>query len=166
MRRDRPVRDVPRTASVVPMAPSTPSDSIATPSAAVTGDLGEPRGGGSADRPSRLRRLASSRPSNRSRLHSSSHKPSSEPAARRDRRDLHRTLIPGDGIGPELADAAGSVLEATGIAFDWDVQEAGEADDRQRRTPLPPDRVIKSIRTNGVALKGPIATPVGRDSAR
>jgi isocitrate dehydrogenase (NAD+) len=70
------------------------------------------------------------------------------------------TLIPGDGIGPELAEAATSVLEATGIAFDWDVQEAGEATIASEGTPLP-DRVIKSIRTNGVALKGPITTPVG-----
>jgi isocitrate dehydrogenase (NAD+) len=70
------------------------------------------------------------------------------------------TLIPGDGIGPELAEAARSVLEATGIAFDWDVQEAGEATIASEGTPLP-DRVIESIRTNGVALKGPITTPVG-----
>ena len=70
------------------------------------------------------------------------------------------TLIPGDGIGPELADAARTVLEATGIGFDWDVQEAGEATIATEGTPLP-DRVIESIRANGVALKGPITTPVG-----
>jgi isocitrate dehydrogenase (NAD+) len=70
------------------------------------------------------------------------------------------TLIPGDGIGPELADAAREVLGATGIGFDWDVQEAGEATIASEGTPLP-DRVIESIRTNGVALKGPITTPVG-----
>ena len=70
------------------------------------------------------------------------------------------TLIPGDGIGPELADAARTVLEATGIGFDWDVQEAGEATIATAGTPLP-DRVIESIRANGVALKGPITTPVG-----
>ncbi len=70
------------------------------------------------------------------------------------------TLIPGDGIGPELADAARKVLEATGIGFDWDVQEAGEATIASEGTPLP-DRVIESIRANGVALKGPITTPVG-----
>ena len=70
------------------------------------------------------------------------------------------TLIPGDGIGPELAEAAKRVLEATGIAFDWDVQEAGEATIASEGTPLP-DRVIESIRANGVALKGPITTPVG-----
>jgi isocitrate dehydrogenase (NAD+) len=70
------------------------------------------------------------------------------------------TLIPGDGIGPELAEAARGVLEATGIAFTWDVQEAGEATIGSEGTPLP-DRVIDSIRANGVALKGPITTPVG-----
>jgi isocitrate dehydrogenase (NAD+) len=70
------------------------------------------------------------------------------------------TLIPGDGIGPELADATRGVLEATGIAFRWDVQEAGEATIASEGTPLP-DRVIDSIRANGVALKGPITTPVG-----
>src|SRR6187397_3503939 len=70
------------------------------------------------------------------------------------------TLIPGDGIGPELADAARTVLEATGVGFDWDVQEAGEATIATEGTPLP-ERVIESIRANGVALKGPITTPVG-----
>jgi isocitrate dehydrogenase (NAD+) len=70
------------------------------------------------------------------------------------------TLIPGDGIGPELAHAARGVLEATGIGFDWDVQEAGEATIASEGTPLP-DRVIESIRRNGVAIKGPITTPVG-----
>jgi isocitrate dehydrogenase (NAD+) len=70
------------------------------------------------------------------------------------------TLIPGDGIGPELADAATRVLEATGISFEWDRQEAGEGTIASEGTPLP-DRVIESIRTNGVAIKGPITTPVG-----
>ncbi len=70
------------------------------------------------------------------------------------------TLIPGDGIGPELAEATRSVLEATGIDFEWDVQEAGEATIAREGTPLP-DRVIESIRKNGVAIKGPITTPVG-----
>jgi isocitrate dehydrogenase (NAD+) len=70
------------------------------------------------------------------------------------------TLIPGDGIGPELADATKVVLEATGIGFDWDVQEAGEATIASEGTPLP-DRVLASIRANGVGLKGPITTPVG-----
>ena len=70
------------------------------------------------------------------------------------------TLIPGDGIGPELAEAARVVLGATGIGFDWDVQSAGEATIATEGTPLP-DRVIESIRRNGIALKGPITTPVG-----
>ena len=70
------------------------------------------------------------------------------------------TLIPGDGIGPELAEAAKAVLEATGIGFDWDVQQAGEATIATEGTPLP-ERVIESIRRNGVAIKGPITTPVG-----
>ncbi len=70
------------------------------------------------------------------------------------------TLIPGDGIGPELAEATRGVLEATGIGFDWDVQEAGEATIATEGTPLP-DRVVESIRRNGIAIKGPITTPVG-----
>jgi isocitrate dehydrogenase (NAD+) len=70
------------------------------------------------------------------------------------------TLIPGDGIGPELAEATRGVLESTGIGFDWDVQEAGEATIATEGTPLP-DRVIESIRRNGIAIKGPITTPVG-----
>jgi isocitrate dehydrogenase (NAD+) len=70
------------------------------------------------------------------------------------------TLIPGDGIGPELAEAAKAVLEATGIGFSWDVQQAGEATIASEGTPLP-DRVLESIRRNGVAIKGPITTPVG-----
>jgi isocitrate dehydrogenase (NAD+) len=70
------------------------------------------------------------------------------------------TLIPGDGIGPELADATVRVLEATGLGFEWDLQSAGEATIASEGTPLP-DRVIDSIRRNGVAIKGPITTPVG-----
>jgi isocitrate dehydrogenase (NAD+) len=70
------------------------------------------------------------------------------------------TLIPGDGIGPELADATRHVLEATGIAFEWDVQQAGEATIATEGTPLP-ERVIESIRRTGIAIKGPITTPVG-----
>ncbi len=73
----------------------------------------------------------------------------------------HRvTLIPGDGIGPELAEATRRVLDATGVAFDWEVVEAGEATIATKGTPLPDD-VLDSIRKNKVALKGPITTPVG-----
>jgi isocitrate dehydrogenase (NAD+) len=73
----------------------------------------------------------------------------------------HRvTLIPGDGIGPELAEATRGVLEATGVGFDWEVVDAGEAVMERYGTPLP-DHVLESIRRNRVALKGPITTPVG-----
>jgi isocitrate dehydrogenase (NAD+) len=74
----------------------------------------------------------------------------------------HRvTLIPGDGIGPELTEATRRVLEATGVEFDWDVQHAGaDVMDQHGGNPLP-EHVLDSIRANGVALKGPITTPVG-----
>jgi isocitrate dehydrogenase (NAD+) len=73
----------------------------------------------------------------------------------------HRiTLIPGDGIGPELAEATRRVLDATGIGFEWEVQDAGEATIATEGTPLP-ERVLESIRRNKIALKGPITTPVG-----
>jgi isocitrate dehydrogenase (NAD+) len=73
----------------------------------------------------------------------------------------HRiTLIPGDGIGPEVTDAARHVMEATGVDVDWDVQEAGAAVIEKEGTPLP-DRVLESIRASRTALKGPITTPVG-----
>jgi isocitrate dehydrogenase (NAD+) len=73
----------------------------------------------------------------------------------------HRvTLIPGDGIGPELAEATRRVLEASGAALEWEVVDAGEAVMAQYGTPLP-DHVLESIRRNRVALKGPITTPVG-----
>jgi isocitrate dehydrogenase (NAD+) len=70
------------------------------------------------------------------------------------------TLIPGDGIGPEVSTATRTVLEATGVEFDWDVQEAGEAVMQREGEPLP-DRVLDSIRRSRTALKGPITTPVG-----
>jgi isocitrate dehydrogenase (NAD+) len=70
------------------------------------------------------------------------------------------TLIPGDGVGPEIADATVRVLEATGVEFDWDVQQAGENVMAEFGTPLPA-HVLDSIRHNRVALKGPITTPVG-----
>ena len=73
----------------------------------------------------------------------------------------HRvTLIPGDGIGPELAEASRRVLDASGIDFDWEVVDAGEAVMAKYGTPLP-DHVLESITRNKVALKGPITTPVG-----
>ncbi len=73
----------------------------------------------------------------------------------------HRvTFIPGDGVGPELSEATRRVLEATGVAFDWDQQDAGADVVDRYGTPLP-DHVLESIRANGVAIKGPITTPVG-----
>ena len=71
------------------------------------------------------------------------------------------TLIPGDGVGPEISDATRAVLDATGVRLDWDCQDAGEAVYEKEGTPLPA-RVVESIRENGVALKGPVTTPVGK----
>ncbi len=70
------------------------------------------------------------------------------------------TLIPGDGTGPELVAATRRVLEATGVQFDWDVQDAGADVMDRYGTPLP-NFVLDSIRANRVALKGPITTPIG-----
>jgi len=74
----------------------------------------------------------------------------------------HRVvLIPGDGTGPELTEATRRVLEATGAELEWDVREAGaDVMERHGGNPLPPD-VLDAIRETGVALKGPITTPVG-----
>ena len=73
----------------------------------------------------------------------------------------HRvTLIPGDGTGPELTEATRRVLEATGVAFDWDVRQAGVDVMEEAGTPLP-DETLASVRENKVALKGPITTPIG-----
>jgi isocitrate dehydrogenase (NAD+) len=73
----------------------------------------------------------------------------------------HRvTLIPGDGIGPELAAATKRVLDASGVEFEWEVVDAGEAVLAREGTPLP-QSVLDSIRRNKVAIKGPITTPVG-----
>ncbi|HHW11229.1 MAG TPA: isocitrate/isopropylmalate dehydrogenase family protein [Firmicutes bacterium] len=73
----------------------------------------------------------------------------------------HRiTLIPGDGVGPELTDCARRAIEATGVVIDWEIMEAGEEMIAKCGTPLP-EPVLASIRKNGVALKGPISTPIG-----
>ncbi|MGH2675864.1 MAG: isocitrate/isopropylmalate dehydrogenase family protein [Actinomycetota bacterium] len=73
----------------------------------------------------------------------------------------HRvTLIPGDGIGPEVADAARMVVDATGVEIEWDLQAAGAAVLEREGTPLP-GRVIDAVRASRTALKGPITTPVG-----
>jgi len=74
----------------------------------------------------------------------------------------HRvTLIPGDGTGPELTEATRRVLEATGVEFEWDPQAAGETAMAEHDGNPLPDPTLESIRANGVALKGPITTPVG-----
>lgn len=70
------------------------------------------------------------------------------------------TMIPGDGIGPEISEAMRRVVESTGVKFDWDIQEAGADVMDKYGTPLP-DQVLDSIKKNKVAIKGPITTPVG-----
>jgi len=70
------------------------------------------------------------------------------------------TLIPGDGVGPELISAARRAVEATGVPIEWDVQVAGAEVAEREGSPLP-DRVLDSIRGNRVALKGPVTTPLG-----
>ncbi len=70
------------------------------------------------------------------------------------------TLIPGDGVGPEIAEATRKCVDATGVKIDWDVQECGiEVIEAEGKVP---DRVLKSIRANGCALKAPITTPIGK----
>jgi isocitrate dehydrogenase (NAD+) len=70
------------------------------------------------------------------------------------------TLVPGDGTGPELTEATRRVLEATSVEFEWDVRQAGVDVMEEAGTPLPPE-TLESIKRNGVALKGPITTPIG-----
>ncbi len=86
--------------------------------------------------------------------------PARRPAARMPAMSQPVTLIPGDGIGPELAAATRRVLDASGVQFDWEVVEAGEAVMAKEGTPLP-QYVLDSILRNKVAIKGPITTPVG-----
>jgi isocitrate dehydrogenase (NAD+) len=71
------------------------------------------------------------------------------------------TLITGDGIGPEIAEAARRCIDATGAAINWEVAEAGSDVMARLGTPLPDD-TIQSVKKNGVALKAPITTPVGK----
>lgn len=71
------------------------------------------------------------------------------------------TLVPGDGIGPEISEAMRLVVDATGAEIDWEVQEAGADVMDKYGTPLP-EHVLESIRRNKVAIKGPITTPVGK----
>jgi isocitrate dehydrogenase (NAD+) len=70
------------------------------------------------------------------------------------------TFIRGDGTGPELAEATARVLEATGVEFEWDWQDAGADVFEAEGTPMP-DRVLESIRRNKISIKAPITTPVG-----
>ncbi|MEZ4307416.1 MAG: isocitrate/isopropylmalate dehydrogenase family protein [Polyangiaceae bacterium] len=75
---------------------------------------------------------------------------------------MHRiTLIPGDGIGPEVVAATQKVLRAAGVPIEWDVHHAGLEVANLTGTPLPPT-VVESIRKNKVALKGPVTTPIGK----
>ena len=74
--------------------------------------------------------------------------------------EYRATLIPGDGIGPEVTEAAVKIVEAAGVVVDWDRVEAGADVVTKHGTPMP-DEALNSIRTTGVALKGPIGTPIG-----
>lgn len=71
------------------------------------------------------------------------------------------TLIPGDGTGPEIVEAARRCIDATGAEIDWEIAEAGTEVLERLGTPLP-DATVESIKRNGIALKGPITTPVGK----
>ena len=74
---------------------------------------------------------------------------------------IHRvTLIPGDGIGPSVCDAAVAAIEATGVKIDWQVQQAGLAAVEAGRDPLPKE-LLELVRDTKVVLKGPITTPIG-----
>jgi isocitrate dehydrogenase (NAD+) len=70
------------------------------------------------------------------------------------------TLIPGDGIGPEVTEATRRVLEATGISFTWDYQQAGLVA-LEESGDLLPEATLESVRKNKIGLKGPITTPIG-----
>jgi isocitrate dehydrogenase (NAD+) len=70
------------------------------------------------------------------------------------------TLIPGDGIGPEISEAVVSIVEAAGVEIEWHIHEAGAEAVEQYGTQVP-EQVLQSIRSDGVALKGPVSTPIG-----
>ena len=70
------------------------------------------------------------------------------------------TLIPGDGIGPDVTSSVQEVIEALGVDIEWEIAEAGESVMDEKGTPLP-EEVLESIRRNKIALKGPLTTPVG-----
>jgi isocitrate dehydrogenase (NAD+) len=71
------------------------------------------------------------------------------------------TLITGDGIGPEIAEAARRCVDATGASINWHVAEAGVDVMNRLGTPLP-DATVESVKKNGLALKAPVTTPVGK----
>src|SRR5579862_7506354 len=71
------------------------------------------------------------------------------------------TLVPGDGIGPEVMSSACRVVAATGITVEWDVQQVGPPAIEAGRPPLP-EEALDSVRRTGVALKGPVTTPMGK----
>lgn len=71
------------------------------------------------------------------------------------------TLLPGDGIGPEVAQAMKKCVEATGVQIAWDEEQVGEFAIKEYGTPLP-EKVLDSVRKNKVAIKGPIVTPIGK----
>src|SRR3990167_7268844 len=71
------------------------------------------------------------------------------------------TLLPGDGIGPEVTRAMRTCVEATGVAIDWEVQQAGEFSIQRSGKPRPSE-VIDPTRRNKTAIKGPISTPIGK----
>ena len=70
------------------------------------------------------------------------------------------TLIPGDGIGPEVTGSVQEVFDALGVDIEWEIVEAGESVMEEEGTPLP-EHVLESVRRNNIALKGPLTTPVG-----
>ena len=71
------------------------------------------------------------------------------------------TLINGDGIGPEITNAVTKIIDAAGLKIDWDLQTAGADVADKEGTPLP-KRVLESIKTNKIALKAPVTTPIGK----
>ena len=71
------------------------------------------------------------------------------------------TLLPGDGIGPEVALAMKKCVTATGVHIEWDEEQVGEFAVKESGTPLP-EKVLTSIRKNKIAIKGPIVTPIGK----
>lgn len=70
------------------------------------------------------------------------------------------TLIPGDGIGPEISEAMQKVVDATGVEIEWETEKAGAESIESQGTPLPDD-TLNSIKKNKVAIKGPVTTPIG-----